>query len=127
VVAVQAVARAGVPYAKTDGGDVMTKRDLVVRISEETGLIQQDVYTVIQKTLDYIVEGLTKGETIEFRNFGVFEVRTRKQRIGRNPNKPVQVVTIPERKVVKFKPGKIMKQLITDRPVEPDASPETPA
>jgi len=39
----------------------MTKRDLVVRISEETGLIQQDVYTVIQKTLDYIVEGLTKA------------------------------------------------------------------
>ena len=97
----------------------MTKRDLVVRISEETGLIQQDVYTIIQKTLDYIVEGLTKGETIEFRNFGVFEVRTRKQRIGRNPNKPVQVVTIPERKVVKFKPGKIMKQLITDVPNTP--------
>jgi nucleoid DNA-binding protein len=101
----------------------MTKRDLVVRISEETGLIQQDVYVVIQKTLDYIVESLTKGETIEFRNFGVFEVRTRKQRIGRNPNKPVQVVTIPERKVVKFKPGKIMKELITDRGMgaSPDA------
>lgn len=106
----------------------MTKRDLVIRISEETGLIQQDVYAVIQKTLDYIVEGLTKGETVEFRNFGVFEVRTRKQRIGRNPNKPVQVVTIPERKVVKFKPGKIMKELITDQPATaPAASPVDPA
>jgi nucleoid DNA-binding protein len=92
----------------------MTKRDLVVRISEETGLIQQDVYAVIQKTLDYIVEALAKGENIEFRNFGVFEVRMRKQRIGRNPNKPEQVVTIPTRKVVKFKPGKIMKQIITN-------------
>lgn len=91
----------------------LTKRDLVVRISEETGLIQQDVYTVIQKMLDYIVDALAKGQAIEFRNFGVFEVRIRKQRIGRNPNKPEQVVTIPERKVVKFKPGKIMKQLIT--------------
>lgn len=91
----------------------LTKRDLVVRISEETGLIQQDVYAVIQKTLDYIVDSLSKGESIEFRNFGVFEVRQRKQRIGRNPNKPAQVVTIPERKVVKFKPGKIMKQLVT--------------
>lgn len=91
----------------------MTKRDLVVRISEETGLIQQDVYAVIQKTLDYIVDALAKGENIEFRNFGVFEVRMRKQRIGRNPNKPEQVVTIPTRKVVKFKPGKIMKQIIT--------------
>lgn len=103
----------------------MTKRDLVVRISEETGMIQQDVYAVIQKMLDYIVEGLAKGETIEFRNFGVFEVRTRKQRIGRNPNRPEMVVTIPERKVVKFKPGKIMKELITDKPMAP-ATPSAP-
>jgi len=91
----------------------MTKRDLVVRIADETGLIQQDVYAVIQKTLDYIVESLEKGENVEFRNFGVFEVRERKQRIGRNPNRPEQVVTIPARRVVKFKPGKIMKKIIT--------------
>jgi len=91
----------------------MTKRDLVVRIADETGLIQQDVFAVIQKTLDYIVESLDKGENVEFRNFGVFEVRQRKQRIGRNPNRPEQVVTIPARKVVKFKPGKIMKKIIT--------------
>ncbi|MCZ7591415.1 MAG: integration host factor subunit beta [Kiritimatiellae bacterium] len=92
----------------------LTKRDLVVRISEETGIIQQDVYTVIQKTLDYIVDSLANGDAVEFRNFGVFEVCTRKQRIGRNPNKPDQIVTIPERKVVRFKAGKIMKQKITD-------------
>ena len=91
----------------------MTKRDLVVRISNETGMVQQDVFTVMQKTFDYIVESLAQGETVEFRNFGVFEVRTRKQRVGRNPSKPDQVVTIPERKVVKFKPGKIMRQLVT--------------
>jgi nucleoid DNA-binding protein len=91
----------------------MTKRDLVVRIAEETGLIQQDVYAVIQKTLDYVMESLAKGETVELRNFGVFEVRQRKPRIGRNPNRPTQVVTIPLRNVVKFKPGKIMKQLVT--------------
>lgn len=91
----------------------MTKRDLVVRIAEETGIIQQDVYAVVQKSLDYIIEALEQGETVEFRNFGVFEVRQRKQRIGRNPNKPDHVVTIPPRKVVKFKPGRIMKQKIT--------------
>ncbi len=91
----------------------MTKRDLVVRISNETGMVQQDVFAVMQKTLDYIVESLARGETVEFRNFGVFEVRTRKQRVGRNPSKPDQVVTIPERRVVKFKPGKIMRQLVT--------------
>jgi len=91
----------------------MTKRDLVMRIADETGLIQQDVYAVIQKSLDYIVEALENDDTVEFRNFGVFEVRERKQRIGRNPNKPENVVTIPARKVVKFKPGKIMRERIT--------------
>jgi len=90
-----------------------TKRELVVRIANETGLIQQDVHDVIQKTLDYIIESLTRGENVEFRNFGVFEVTERKQRIGRNPNKPEQTVTIPTRKVVKFKPGKIMKLQVT--------------
>jgi nucleoid DNA-binding protein len=91
----------------------MTKRDLVMRIAEETGLIQQDVYAVIQKSLDYIIDSLDEGETVEFRNFGVFEVRERKQRIGRNPNRPENVVTIPARKVVKFKPGKVMRERIT--------------
>ena len=90
----------------------MTKRDLVMRIAKETGLIQQDVSAVLQKTLDYIVESLAKGESVEFRNFGVFEVRIRKSRIGRNPNKPTHVVTIPTRKVVKFKMGRIMKSLV---------------
>ena len=91
----------------------MTKRDLVVRIAAESGIIQHSVATVLQKTLDYIVEALQKGETIEFRNFGVFEIQERKPRIGRNPNKPEQVVTIPRRKVVKFKPGRIMRTSIT--------------
>jgi nucleoid DNA-binding protein len=90
----------------------MTKRDLVVRISKETGIIQEDVFAVLQKTLDYITEALVRGENIEFRDFGVFEITTRKRRIGRNPNRPENVVTIPERKVVKFKPGKKMKALV---------------
>ena len=99
-----------------------TKRDLVMRIADETGLIQQDVYKVIQKTLDYISESLAHGENVELRNFGVFEVRERKQRIGRNPNKPEQVVTIPTRNVVKFKPGKIMRERVSG-----DAPSPTPA
>ena len=92
----------------------MTKRDLVVRISKETGLIQEDVYVVIQKTLDYITDALSTGEHIEFRDFGVFEVTSQKSRIGRNPNRPADVVQIPERKVVKFKPGKRMKALVLE-------------
>ena len=87
----------------------MTKRDLVIRISNDTNLIQQDVLTVVQKTLDYVTEALIKGETVELRNFGVFEVKVRKARIGRNPNAPATDVPIPERSVVKFKPGKEMR------------------
>jgi nucleoid DNA-binding protein len=92
----------------------MTKRDLVAMISEETGIIREDVYAVVQKTLDHITDALVKGETIEFRDFGVFEVCVRKSRIGRNPNRPTDVVQIPERKVVKFKAGKKMRQLVLD-------------
>ena len=93
-----------------------TKRDMVMKIAEETGMIQQDVYKVIQKTLEMIMESLANGENVELRNFGVFELRERKQRIGRNPNKPEQVVTIPTRNVVKFKPGKIMKEKVSQGP-----------
>ena len=66
----------------------MTKRDLVIRISNETGLVQQQVLDVVQKTLDYIAEAVSKGDKVELRNFGVFEVKVRKARIGRNPNAP---------------------------------------
>ncbi len=90
----------------------MTKRDLVVRISSETGQIQQDVLTVVQKTLDYISEALAQGQTVELRNFGVFEVKLRKARIGRNPNAPEADVPIPPRAVVKFKPGKEMRESV---------------
>ena len=87
----------------------LTKRDLVIRISNETGLVQQQVLDVVQKTLDYIAEALAKGDKVELRNFGVFEVKVRKARIGRNPNAPETDVPIPERAVVKFKPGKEMR------------------
>jgi nucleoid DNA-binding protein len=87
----------------------LTKRDLVTRISNETGLVQQQVLDVVQKTLDYIAEALAKGDKVELRNFGVFEVKVRKARIGRNPNAPETDVPIPERSVVKFKPGKEMR------------------
>lgn len=90
----------------------MTKRDLVVKIAEETKLIQNDVATVVQKTLDYIADELAKGHTVELRNFGVFEVTTRKARKGRNPNKPQNEVIIPERTVIKFKTGKNLKRQI---------------
>jgi nucleoid DNA-binding protein len=87
----------------------LTKRDLVIRISNETGLVQQQVLVVVQKTLDCIAESLAQQDKVELRNFGVFEVKIRKARVGRNPNAPEKDVPIPERAVVKFKPGKEMR------------------
>lgn len=106
----------------------MTKRDLVVRISNETNLIQQDVLIVVQKTLDYITEALVKGDTVELRNFGVFEVKLRKPRVGRNPNDPGRDVQIPSRAVVKFKPGKEMREHVLQltRQMGPGGAPSTP-
>ena len=89
-----------------------TKRDLVIRISNDTGLIQQDVMAVVQKTLDYITEALIAGKNVELRNFGVFEVKLRKPRVGRNPNDPSKDVQIPARAVVKFKAGKEMREQV---------------
>jgi nucleoid DNA-binding protein len=87
----------------------LTKHDLVIRISEETGIIQTQVFDVVQKTLDYIAEALAKGGKVELRNFGVFQVKIRKARVGRNPKKPATDVPIPARAMVKFKAGKEMK------------------
>ena len=90
----------------------MTKRDIVVRISNETGLVQQQVLDIVQKILDYVAEAVAKGDKVELRNFGVFEVKVRKARIGRNPNAPADDVRIPPRAVVKFKPGKEMREAV---------------
>ncbi len=88
----------------------MTKRELSIRIANETGLTQIAVKEVIQKFLDYIVDSLIEGENVEFRNFGVFECVYRKPRVGRNPQRPQDTVQIPGRHVVRFKSGKEMKK-----------------
>ena len=105
----------------------MTKRDLVVRISEDTGLVQQHVLEVVQKTLDYVANSLAQGAKVELRNFGVFEVKIRKARIGRNPNSPSADVPIPERAVVKFKPGKEMREAVLKlKPEDIQHDPDSP-
>lgn len=92
-------------------GVKMTKKDIVLKISEETALKQIDVKKVVQRTLDHVIDSLSKGETVELRNFGVFKVKSRRSRIGRNP-KTGTTVPIPERKVVTFKVGMVMKKKV---------------
>ena len=89
----------------------MTKKEIVLKISEETEIKQVDVKTVVQRMLDHVIAALANGDTVELRNFGVFKVKSRKSRIGRNP-KTGQTVPIPERKVVSFKVGMVMKKRV---------------
>ena len=87
----------------------LTKRDLVSRISEDKGLVQQQVLDIVQATFEHITKALAKGEKVELRNFGIFEVRVRKARLGRNPGDPGTKVPIPARCAVRFKAGREMR------------------
>lgn len=89
----------------------MTKKDIVLKVSEDTNLRQTDVKKIVQGTLDEIIAALSKGETVELRNFGVFKTKTRRPRLGRNPKTGAKV-PIPERKVVTFKVGMVMKKKV---------------
>ena len=88
----------------------LTKREIVLEIYKQTGFAQKQIVDTVQQTLDIIQAALADGRNVELRNFGVLEVQVRKQRVGRNPNKPEAEVIIPQRAVVKFKSGKVLKQ-----------------
>ena len=87
----------------------ITKKDIVLKVSNETSVKQIDVKRVVQATLDKITEYLSGGQTVELRNFGIFKVKSRRGRLGRNP-RTGQEVPVPPKKVVVFKPGLIMKR-----------------
>ena len=90
----------------------LTKREIVLAIYEKTSFPQKEVVATVQMILDVIQKALADGRNVELRNFGVLQVQIRKSRIGRNPNKPKAEVVIPRRAVVKFKSGKILKQML---------------
>ena len=90
----------------------MTKHDLVVRVSNKTGLTHAQAVEAVETVFDAIIDSLGREERIELRNFGVFEVRRRKPRIGRNPAMPEKEYPVPARAVAKFKPGKEMKEIV---------------
>jgi len=95
----------------------ITKRDLVVRITDKLGLdgveiTQQDVQSVVQALIEEITGSLAHGDSVVMRNFGAFEVREMKAKVGRNPKEPTKAVAIPAKAAVKFKPGKEMKEKV---------------
>lgn len=95
----------------------ITKRELAIKITDQLGaknhkITQQDVLEVIQTLIEEITDSLAQGDTVVMRNFGAFQVREMKAKIGRNPKDPEKDVPIPARAVVKFKPGKEMKEKV---------------
>jgi len=89
----------------------MTKKDIVLKISDETGMKQIEVKKAVQKTFDLIIDSLARGEKVELRNFGIFKIKQRRPRVGRNPKTGV-AVPVPSRKAVVFKPGLEMKKKV---------------
>lgn len=90
----------------------ITKKHLIQLISQKLGVHPNEVRNIIQAFLDSMTDTLSKGDRLEFRDFGVFEIVERKQKIGRNPKNAAVPIVIPARKAVKFTAGKKMKKLI---------------
>src|SRR5882757_1618592 len=91
----------------------ITKKELIDRIADNSGNRRVQVKKVVQQFLDEIVNELGKGNRLEFRDFGVFETKIRKARKAQNP-KTLEPVEVPEKRTVKFKVGRLMKQKLSD-------------
>lgn len=99
-----------------------TKKELVNRIAGELGEKKVLVKDVIQRFLDAIIDELAQGRRLEFREFGVFEVRERAARMAQNP-RTLDKVQVPAKRVVKFKVGRRMRQLVCEGEVKPATTP----
>lgn len=106
----------------------VTKKELVDRIADETKSKRVLVKQIVQNFLDEIIRELGQGNRLEFRDFGVYEVRDRAARIAQNP-KTLQRVPVPPKRTVKFKAGRLMKIKLQEgmsaaSPAEPSESGE---
>ena len=90
----------------------ITKKELIDRIADGTGGRRVQVKRVIQRFLDEIIGELGRGNRLEFRDFGVFETKIRAARKAQNP-KTLEPVDVPEKRTVKFKVGRLMKQRLS--------------
>lgn len=91
----------------------ITKKELIDRIADTTGQKRVNVKRIVQQFLDEVVSELGQGNRLEFRDFGVFETKLRKARKAQNP-KTLAPVSVPEKRTVKFKVGRLMKQRLLE-------------
>jgi nucleoid DNA-binding protein len=90
----------------------ITKKELIDRIAERTQAKRVSVKRIIQTFLDEITEELCRDNRLEFRDFGVFETRTRAARIAQNP-KTLERVEVAAKRTVKFKMGRLMRERLS--------------
>lgn len=103
----------------------ITKKELVNRIAEQTRQTKVVVKDILQLFLDEIIEELAEGNRLEFREFGVFEVRNRAARRAQNP-RTLEKVEVPQKRVVKFKVGRLMRERVCDEDRPPPKKSQTP-
>jgi integration host factor subunit beta len=92
----------------------ITKKELIDRIAETAGCKRVDVKRVVQNFLDEMIGELGKGNRLEFRDFGVFEIKARAPRVAQNP-KTLQRVEVPAKRTVKFKVGRLLRDQLDAR------------
>ena len=92
-------------------GRTVTKKELVSRIADRTGQTKVVTKDIIQMFLDEIITELGRGNRLEFREFGVFEIKERAARKAQNP-RTLEKVEVPAKRVVKFKVGRLMKERV---------------
>lgn len=97
----------------SEGIHTTTKKELVGRIAEQTGQTKVVVKEILQRFLDEVVEELARGNRLEFREFGVFEVKERRARRAQNP-RTLEKVDVPAKRIVKFKVGREMRARVCD-------------
>ncbi|MBM4107893.1 MAG: integration host factor subunit beta [Phycisphaerae bacterium] len=99
----------------------LTKKQLIEKISARTRIPRTETRLVVQEFLDQIILELKRGHRVEFRDFGVFEVRIRGERTAQNP-KTLAQVRVPARRAVRFKMGRLMRESVATEPKPaPDA------
>ena len=93
----------------------ITKKELIDRIADQTQAKRVVVKKIIQSFLDEIINEVSNDNRLEFRDFGVFETRTRASRVAQNP-KTLERVQVPAKRTIKFKMGRLMKQKLAEEP-----------
>ena len=88
----------------------MIKLDIIGEVVNRTGITKTKAEIAVETVFESMKKALAKGDRIELRGFGVFNVRPRKTGIGRNPRTGAEV-TIPPGRAVRFKPGKQLQAL----------------